>query len=141
MKNKKDCGLLIKQICTHMTKINNNYLRDKDLTTSQIRYLNYLYSRQGTKVPMKEFEAVFEVAQPTVAGIMRRLEDKGLIMTERNDEDRRSKFISLTDKGLGLMNDHLANYDKLQESLTDNLTTAEKNELFRLLTAVLANVS
>ena len=141
MDENRDCSLLIKQICTIITKNSNNYLRDKRLTASQIRYLQYIYANQDKNVPMKDLEKVFGVAQPTVAGIIRRLEDKHLVMTERSSEDRRIKYIRLTRNGLDLMSENLHNYREYQASITSTLEPKERNELFRLLSAVLANVS
>ena len=141
MDEKRDCGLLIKQISTMITKNSNNYLRDKGLTASQIRYLQYIYSNQDKNVPMKDLETAFGVAQPTVAGIVRRLEDKQLVETERSIEDRRIKFIHLTEKGLSLMNDNLNKYKEFQANITSTLDLKERKELFRVLSAVLTNVS
>ena len=132
----KDSGLLFKQITTFVTKSGNNYLQDKGLTTTQVRYLNFIYNHRDSEVPMKEFESVYEVAQPTVAGIVRRLEDKQFIITETSPDDRRSKNIRLTKKGEAFIKENPGYLKQVQDYITEALTDSEEKELNRLLNKI-----
>ena len=132
----KDSGLLIKQITTFLTKSSNNYLQDKGLTTTQVRYLNFIYQHGDEPVPMKELESVYEVAQPTVAGIVRRLEEKQFIITETSPDDRRSKNIRLTKKGANFVRENPEYLKRVEGHITEGLTCDEEKELNRLLNKV-----
>ena len=72
------CGLLIKQIHDAIGKHVNNELREKELTLSQVRVLMELGDNSGGAMPLKELERRLHVAQPTVVGIVHRLEEKGV---------------------------------------------------------------
>lgn len=91
MKNTEYIGMLLKQINDNLGKRANNELRKSGLTISQIRYLGFMYENGKERTPFKLLEKEFDVAQPTVAGIMRRLEKKGLVGTLPNEEEQPRK--------------------------------------------------
>ena len=45
------------------------------------------------------------LSQPTVSGILERLEKRGLVRRERSEQDRRSVFVTLTPQGGGTLRD------------------------------------
>lgn len=97
-----ECGILIKQINDNIARLANNELRQNNLTLSQLRYLEYIYTNKGTPVPFKYLEKHFEVSQPTVAGILRRLENKKLVKTKQSESGGKAKTVCLTSKGMAL---------------------------------------
>lgn len=94
-----DCGMLVKLISDSIARISNNELRENDLTLSQLRYLEYLYAHSDAPTPFKELESYFQVSQPTVAGIIRRLEGKGLILTQASKSGGKARTAALTAAG------------------------------------------
>jgi len=99
MDQESECGMLIKQISDRIARITNNELREHELTLSQLRYIGYLYQHRGGAVPFKDIETHFEVAQPTVAGILRRLEGKQLVRTQPCKAGGKAKTACLTEAG------------------------------------------
>lgn len=99
MNKLEECGMLIKQINDKLETAANNDLKSSSLTLSQMRYLIYLYESEPRMVPLKELEAVFEVKQPTVAGIVNRLIKKNLIIMEQSSEDTRAKVVAISAAG------------------------------------------
>ena len=71
------CGELIKRLNSIMEKRANNSLNEDGITLSQIKLLCIL--EQESSLTLKELEKYFCVAQATIAGIVVRLEKKGLI--------------------------------------------------------------
>lgn len=97
-----ECGILIKQINDNIARLANNELRQNNLTLSQLRYLEYIYTNKDTPVPFKDLEKHFEVSQPTVAGILRRLENKKLVKTKQSESGGKAKTVCLTNRGIAL---------------------------------------
>jgi len=140
MEEQYDCGLLLKKICDAMERINNANLKRYQLTNSQLRYLIFLYENRPRKIPMKTLEGQFQVAQPTVAGIIRRLEEKDLIVTAVSAADSRAKTVELSAAGLELMNRGIQQRRHIENWITDNLTQTETEQFRRLLNKVYISV-
>ncbi|MGI6108704.1 MAG: MarR family winged helix-turn-helix transcriptional regulator [Eubacteriaceae bacterium] len=136
MEIRTDCGLLIKHISDAVGRKSNNQLRKDELTMSQMRFLGYLNEQMDRKVPLKELESEFEVAQSTVAGIISRLEKKEFVITEQNENDARAKNVYLSEKGQDLIADAEVYRIQSEDMLTAPLTEEETGELKRLLMKV-----
>ena len=100
-----DCGMMIRLIDDAATEIAGREAGDIDLTLSQIRFVYYLGEQDGRPVTMRELEDRFGVAQPTVAGIMKKLEHRGMVSLDPSPVDRRAKVATLTERGLGAVSE------------------------------------
>ena len=131
-----ECGLLIKQISDQISKTANNELRADNLTLSQLRCLEYIHESPKDKVPLKEIEAHFHISQPTLAGIISRLCQKELIMTETSEINPRAKTASLTSAGKELFLSFDERRDTMESFLLASLTDEEKELFYELLKKV-----
>lgn len=134
--NKTECGLLIKQISDHISKTANNELRADNLTLSQLRCLEYIYESPKDKIPLKEIEAHFHISQPTLAGIIARLTQKGLLITEISEANARAKTASLTPMGNGLFHTFDERRETMENRLLASLSEEEKVDFYNLLKKV-----
>ncbi len=134
--NKTECGLLIKQISDHISKTANNELRTDNLTLSQLRCLEYIYESPKDKIPLKEIEAHFHISQPTLAGIVARLTQKGLLITEISEANARAKNASLTSKGNELFHTFDERREIMENRLLASLSEEEKIDFYNLLKKV-----
>src|SRR5574344_496456 len=100
MEQQGELGFLIKQIYDAIGKKANAELKKNEMTLSQIRFIQYIAEKGGKEIPLKDVESFFNVSQPTIAGISRRLEIKKMVKTTPAKNDMRSKNVSLTSKGL-----------------------------------------
>jgi DNA-binding MarR family transcriptional regulator len=93
----KDIGYLIKQVDDCLLKKANRNLELIGLTFSQARILMLLREREkaGRMTSHVDIEESIGAAQPTVAGLLRRLKAKGFIRTEAGTMDRRVKNVFL----------------------------------------------
>ena len=94
-----DLGLRIKKINDLMEKRANHQMQKEDLTFSQHHVLVYLIQCPEYTAPLKELEKYFRVAQATMAGIVVRLESKGLVESSVSSKDKRVKMVTLTEEG------------------------------------------
>ena len=100
MKNLDSCGGMIKHLHDTLEKHANNTLRKKELTLMQVRTLITLNTLPGKSCSFKELEKQLNVAQSTAAGIAKRLEDKGLIESIVDPNDKRIKIARITPEGI-----------------------------------------
>lgn len=133
---KTECGLLIKQISDQISKTSNNELREDNITLSQLRCLEYIYENSKEKVPLKEIESHFHISQPTLAGLISRLSQKGLVLTETSEKNSRAKTVSLTHIGKDLFLKFDERRDFMENSLLNTLTDTEKQTFYELLIKV-----
>jgi len=136
MKKTEDIGILLKQINDALGKDANNKLKKDNLTISQIRFLSYMMESGKERVSLKELEKVFQVSQPTVAGIIKRMKEKGLVKTVQNQEDTRAKDVILSSAGRKMMEEGKRGRDRMEEVLLSGLKPAEQKELRRMLEIV-----
>lgn len=131
-----NCGMLIKQINSELEKSANNALRADNLTLSQINVLLELDRVPEKKMNMKQMEKKVHVAQSTLAGVARRLEEKGFITSAESENDRRVKVISITPAGEQCCRKAEKTTGDTEAHLLAALTETEKETLYRLLQKV-----
>lgn len=79
MIDQNSCGALIKQIHDGLEKNANNAMHSHDITMVQCSALLILNGASEKQMTLKELERSLRVAQSTAAGIVTRLEQKGLV--------------------------------------------------------------
>ncbi|MGI6204702.1 MAG: MarR family winged helix-turn-helix transcriptional regulator [Anaerovoracaceae bacterium] len=89
----------MKIIVERMQKLVNRVLQDYDLTFSQLRILLCVYVVETESCTMKELEQILQVSQQSVAGTVRRLEEKDYLLSYSDKNDQRVKRVELTEKG------------------------------------------
>lgn len=133
-------GLLFKQIHDRLEKRSNNALRKKDLTMMQVSVLMELQKAEAQQLSMKELERHFGVAQSTVAGIVSRLEQKGLVEVFGDTADKRIKLVHITPAGEQCCAEAACQMEEAEEKLLQDFTSEEQKILNRLLTRVADNL-
>lgn len=139
---KKHIGMFLKNIHKQVVSGINKELEAFDITLMQSEVLRYIYCRQVYEdVFQKQIEEYFNSSNPTITGILKRLEAKGLIKRECSLNDGRYKKLTLTEKGYEVTKQTFKiGPDKLETKLTKYLSDDEINELKRLLGLVLEGI-
>ena len=130
------CGTLLKQIHDALEKQANNSLRADGLTMAQVGVLLMLDRAEHRQMPLKELEKALHVAQSTAAGIVSRLEQKGLVESFGDAEDRRVKVVRLSEAGAGCCRTADARMAEAERQLLSSLTEAERASFILLLRKV-----
>ena len=125
-------GFLIKQINNVFEKELNERLRDTGITSSQCAVLDYLFHTSKEEVNLKN---------PTVTGILKRLDEKGYILCVPNANDKRKKNIYLTEKAYDIQRRMESDRRKLDRELTRGMTKREVEALRRYLEKLLYNIA
>lgn len=126
MQRENMCGALIKQIHDELGKKANAMLRVQDLTLSQMNVLMELEAADSHQLSLKELERLLHVAQPTAAGIVVRLEQKGFVESFTDENDRRVKMVSISASGMECYRNAAADVAVMEAQLLHELTEPEK---------------
>ena len=112
-----------------------------DLTSSQLDVLICIAQGGGRPVNQKDIEEELHLSNPTVTGILKRMERKGFISRTVGSRDRRYKEVRLTEKCARLGDRlHPSALDHL-EALFRGITREEFDTLNRLLRQLLENAN
>lgn len=136
MEERRECGLFIKQIDDELRKNANNALRSQDMTLAQLEALAELDRAPEGRRSLKELEQILHVAQSTAAGIIARLERKGLVEGFGDAEDRRVKLVRITPAGVECVRTALHHRAEAEERLLSGLTETERDIFYSLLKKV-----
>ena len=140
MPDDSDIGFCIKQIHDRMEKMANNAMRPSGLTMTQFSVLLTLQNSLEKEMPMKELEHSFGVAQSTVAGIVSRLEQKGLVEALGDASDKRVKRVRITAAGEKCCAESAYHKEEADQKLLSGFSDAEREEFHRLLEKAVKNL-
>ena len=129
-------GWFIKRIDNALEKEANANLQALNLTMQQHRALVMLAHAEGCTMSLKSLEERFGSAQSTIAGLVSRLEKKGLVEALSDPTDKRVKLARLTEDGKQLCEISRQNVIASEERLTALLSPEEKEALLASLRKV-----
>lgn len=136
MEKDSTCGMLIKQINSTLEKNANNSLREQGLTFAQVSALLTIRNSPEQELSLKELEKLLNIAQSTTAGIISRLEQKGLVEGFGDSADKRIKLVKITSLGEKYCQRAEQNMKEAEENLLSGLTETEKSIFNSLLQKV-----
>lgn len=136
MINQNTCAAIIKQIHDELEKNANNALRPQGLTMAQVSTLLALKDRPKGRCSLKEMEQILHVAQSTAAGIVVRLEQKGLVEGFGSAEDKRIKMVRITSAGEECCFQAEQSMEETEKKLLSGLTETERGIFNSLLVKV-----
>ena len=129
-------GWFIKHIDNALEKEVNQHLQSLNLTMQQHRALVTLVRAENQTLSLKALEERFGAAQSTVAGLISRLEKKGLVEAVNDPADKRVKLARLTEEGRRLCSISRQNVMDSEARLTRLLSPEEKELLLHCLRKV-----
>lgn len=135
--DKARISILVKRSSLVFDKLANQLLTPYDLTGSQFKILMLLYHRPEGSVRQADLEAKFSMTNPTVTGLVQKLEAKELVRRAPHPVDKRSKVLVLTERAMALREELLALADEMERQMTGRLSPAECEQLAALLMKML----
>ena len=133
MQDQNACGILIKQIHDALEKNANNALRSSGLTMAQVNALMILNDMPAQQLTLKQIEQSMRVAQSTAAGIVSRLEQKKLVESLGDSEDKRIKIIAITSQGKACCQQVEKSMQQWEDNLLSALSDTERDIIPALL--------
>lgn len=126
-------AILVKRASLEFDKLAAPRLQKYDITPSQYKVLKLVAVSPAHTVRQVDVEKRFSMTNPTVTGLVRNLEAKGLVRRETNPHDARSKVIDLTESGEAIKDDLFRIGEELEREFTRDLTEQEHAQLVDLL--------
>lgn len=133
MKERTDCGILIRQINNAFEKKANSRLKEQDLTFSQMAALMEILNMPAGKTTFKELEKRLSLAQSTTVGLISRLELKKLVSVSGDQDDKRIKYVEITALGEKFCNEARQEMEDTQRKLLEDFSAEEVETLLSLL--------
>lgn len=134
-------GFYFHVISRLLKSIIDDTLKNYDLTKSQSDIIRFLCTRENEITTQKDIETYFQISNPTVTGLLNRLEQKQFIQRMDHPFDKRAKQIVLTQKGWEV---HTAVENQIEENekiLLEGFSESEKEIYLDFLKKSLNNLS
>lgn len=136
----REIGFYLKKIFQTMEKNLNKDLEDIDLTGMQAHVLIYLYKNRKNIINQRDIEREFELTNPTVNGILNRLENKRFIKRVVSLNDARNKEIMITDKSISLIAEMKKKAKNMENKMTSGITKEELDTFYQVIKKMFNNV-
>ena len=140
MRERMTIGFMFKQINNVYEKEFNNRLRTLGITASQCAVLDYLFVSSKEAVTQRDIEKALCLRNPTVTGLLKRLDEKGFILVVPSNKDKRCKYIYLTETAYDIQRRMEMDRKKLDKMLTIGMNKKEISALEKMLKRVLYNI-
>ena len=140
LKRNKDINYIFR-LNNALIKQKNRHMAEYGLTSIQADVLVFvLMNYQKREVNQLDVQAVFKLTNPTVSGIVDRLEEKGFIKRVRSEKDARFRSLVALPKGVALEETLRNSAAEAENYLVQNMSEAEQAEFERLLKVALDTV-
>lgn len=134
-------GMLLGMLNNRLSALCNKYMEEIELTDSQSKVLAYLMHNDDKEVFQRDIEAALKLMNPTVTGILNRLERKGFVIREKSRLDGRYKKVGLTPKGWELRDKLMKKVAESSRYLFRGISDPELEAFGETLKVLLRNVS
>ena len=132
-------GNLIKHLNKMFEQQINENMISVNVTRSQMEVLVYTYikNKNGIEVNQVDLEKDLNLKNPTVTGLISRLEKKGYMKREKSRKGPNYKSVLITDEGIRIIEEGKRITDNVEKEMFSVLDKDEKKELTRLLQKVI----
>lgn len=131
----QNIGYLLRATNQYAVSRFNSYMKNvmliNNVTTTQFAVITTIF--RFPKISFSELSTFTSVDLPTLNGLVRRLVDRGILISVVNKDDKRSRQISLTKSGNQLARDLTRHGNLIGDFVAKELTSSEERELCRLL--------
>ncbi len=137
LKRNKDINYIFR-LNNALVKQKNRRMAEYGLTSIQADVLVFiLMNYEKREVNQLDVQAVFKLTNPTVSGIVDRLEEKGFIKRVRSEKDARFRSLVALPKGIALDETLRHSAAEAENYLVRNMSEEEQAEFERLLKVAL----
>lgn len=133
-------GPRIKKISDMLARDGNRDLKHSELTFSQLILLDIICTSPERSLSQKQLAERLEVSHPTVVGLVKRMEEKGLVTTHVSARDGRIRLVEPTDRGIQAWRISVDNRRKTESVMLAGLTLSQVANLCASLDTMLSNL-
>ena len=110
-----------------------------NIGSGQYMYLIHLYKNDG--LSQEELTEILNIDKGTTAKSIKKLETEGFVMRVKDKNDKRINRVYLTHKALEIKDEFLSSINAWENTLTSNLSYAEKEQALTLLKKITYNIT
>ncbi len=130
----------MKSITNEYEKHFNQLMATTGITASQCAVLNFLYESNKEYINQKDIEKHLNLSNPTVTGLLKRLDEKGYILIMPSTQDKRKKNVYLTQQAYAIQKRIHLSKKKMERSMVRGMKKNEVQALQKYLEKVLINI-
>ena len=110
-----------------------------NIGSGQYMYLIHLYKNDG--LSQEELTEILNIDKGTTAKSIKKLETEGFVMRVKDKNDKGINRVYLTPKALEIKDEFLSSINTWENTLTSNLSYAEKEQALTLLKKITYNIT
>ena len=129
---------LILRLSNQIVLSRNRHVRELGLTAEQADSLQFFLAHPDAVI--LDLQHHLGVTHQTARGIVRRMEDKGLVRTQRSQTDGRRQCVRATEQGEAVGRQLIRNGTRTGSRLLHNMSAEEQDTFCALLRLALDNV-
>jgi DNA-binding MarR family transcriptional regulator len=129
------------QLANAVTWLRNKTTQSFGLTSSQSEVVRCILRKHDSGVTAGDIMEHLQLSQSTVAGILQRLEKKGLIERYTHADDNRINVIALTELGNRLRDALIETAIETERLMLQGMSAEEQEQFKRLLQIALDNIN
>lgn len=125
-----------------MRRDNNFLFAEYGLTPVQLHAMSYVdcNTKAGKQVCQKDVEKIINLRASSVSALLTTLQKNGFIIRTVAEDDARTKYITLTDKGRHVCEKHIQLMDECDSLIESALSEEEQAQLNGLLDKIIAKI-
>ncbi len=132
---------MICQLGNALVNYRNKKAESFGLTSVQLEVVVFLLKNRGrAEINQLDLQSYLMLTNPTVTGIVRRLEEKGFISRGKSARDARYNCLQLTAKAVELEDILQFNASVMEKQLLQGMSGLERDEFSRLLKLAFSNI-
>ena len=137
--NCDNIGKYISQIHRKSRVFINKGLEEYNIGQGQFMFLLELYKEEGRN--QEELAEVLKIDKGTTARAIKKLEESGFVKREKDEKDKRSNKIYLTEEGKSLKDNIFSLLNDLDEKMSEQLDEEERELMIKLLKKVCSSIN
>lgn len=132
--------MLIKKLDKVFKQNFDQELERVGLTFSQMRVLRFLEDNPNTKITQKDISKELDIQHSTTIGLLKRMQEKGLVTVVVDEDNRRCRNIFLTSKAEEISCEMERGRTIMENRVVASFTEEEKEIFYRLLNKAIDNL-
>jgi len=133
-------GILIKKLDKVFKQNFNQELERVGLTFSQMRVLRFIEDNPKMKITQKDISNELDIQHSTTIGLLKRMQEKGLVTVVVDEDNRRCRNIFLTSKAEEISCEMERGRTIMENRVVASFTEEEKEIFYRLLNKAIDNL-
>ena len=130
----------IKILNTAIERQINKELAKLDITCTQANVVGFLKLHTGEDICQRDIEFNLGLSHPTVSSVLRRMEEKGMVVSRPMEHDRRFHAVTLTDKALDMVGAIRTTMDRITRQVFDGVSREEQDQMDQMVQKMIQNI-